>query len=1810
MTEAVLRRRRGVTRASLTRLSTRVEELEAGIEQPGALENAQRSLQKLESLDSEFKSRHLSLIDLITDESILETEQEVLDSHDDEVSELTIRLQRLISSLTTTTESNVHKTVSKELNHLQRNLTVVAKAIDELSGSTDDICLLQMREEQLIDFKRELEDTRKTLLTSDMEEEDLLQLLSTIEELIFEYSLKVKKLLHSRKESPSLNGQGVKLPKLDVPTFDGSILNWTTFWEQFCISVHERLNLSDAEKLVYLRHSLKDGAAKRTIEGLSRSKDCYAEAIKCLRDRYDRPRFIHQAHVRVILEAPNLKTGSGKEIRRLHDTVQQHLRALKAMDLEPSSPFITSIIELKLDADTMFEWQKHSQHATGVPPYQELLEFLDLRAQASESSMPERKMKGDISSLKGNHITTKSVTSFATNTSNQDFNCTLCKTEKHPLHSCLKFKSMSHEKKLSYLKVNEHCLNCLKIGHFVKQCKSLNRCRKCQRAHHTLLHVDGTNVSAPMFNPPLNPTTDSIPSHVVMRHESDSLLMTCRILVTHPDSNGPPIEARAILDSASSASFISERLARCLCLPRSRQSTAITGVAGLSQRSHTSSVTCFSVSGVRSPHQVVKVTAVVVPRVTCDLPIHPIKFESSWTHLSNIELADPDFGSPGRIDVLLGIDVFVEVLLHGRRTGPPNSPTAFETQFGWVLAGKTNSCTPTQQIATHHVTLSSGNDTLCKFWEIEEPPLSDVALSLEERSVMQHFKENHSRTPEGRFVVPLPKKPDIHPLGESRSQAVRRFMSLERSLHSRDQFGEFSTVMDEYFEMKHAELVPDRDFERPTQDVFYLPMHAVRKESSTTTKLRVVFDGSAKSTSGVSLNDLLLVGPTVHPSIVDVLLRFRFHRVALITDVSRMYRAIELTEPDRDLHRFVWRKSPKEPLKDYRMTRVTFGISASAFAANMSVKQNAVDFALQYPLAVKAVNESFYVDDGLTGADTIEKAIELQKQLQDLFAKGQFTLRKWNSSNPVVLQHIPPDLRDSRLSCSISDPSEYAKALGIEWNVTMDHFRITVAELPPIENITKRMFVSDIAKTYDVLGWFSPTIIKMKILLQRLWELKIGWDKQVPSEICDVWIQWRSELKLLSTCHIPRCYFPKEVHIQTLQVHGFSDASERAYFRMVDSKGKVHTTLVSSKTKVAPIKRLTIPRLELCGAHLLAQLLYHIKELFHIPFTSVYAWSDSTIVLSWLVGNPRRFKTYVGNRVSHIMELIAPDRWNHVDGLENPADCASRGLLPSELVTHTLWWNGPSWLKYPPPDWPKQPARPEIEVSEEEISLHLTVHPLVPIIPIDHYSSFVRLKRVTAWMFRFIRNCHVINQKQSTSYLVTEEIVAAETYLIRSAQSDHFGTEIETIKKGCLLSSTSGLLSLHPFVDSSGLLRVGGRIKNSPWSYSHKHPLIIHGKHYLTKLIIRSEHLRLLHAGPSHLTSSLSIRYHIVGGHKVIRSITRACVICRRDSAKTQQQMLGQLPIERTTPGPVFDTTGVDYAGPVYLKSGSVRKPTIIKAYISVFVSLTVKAVHLELVSDLTTDAFIACLRRFIARRGKPSLILSDHGSNFVGASREIKELMEFLKQRGNQKTILEFCFLQNINWKFIPERAPHFGGLWEASVKSMKIHLRRVIGDTKLTFEEFSTVLTQIEACLNSRPLSPLTSDGDGIEALTPAHFLVGRSLESLPDQSFTYRNVSLLKRWELCQNIIQHFWKRWSTEYLSSLRRFTKWHHPSRNIQIDDIVLVKEDSLIPTKWPLARVTEVNVGKDGLVRVVTVKTHSGTYKRPITKIALLLPID
>ena len=666
------------------------------------------------------------------DDHTLEAEQATLDKHDEDVTALTIRIQHVLEACTSSRASNPRNIASRKLLRLRRCLASVAESVSSLPGEADNVCVLHQHQEQLSDYKAELADVRNSLLSLDLgEEDDLSMLQARVEQHI---SLEIKRLLQPQGRLDPADTKGIKLPKLEVPTFDGNILNWKSFWEQFCVSVHNRPSLSDSEKLVYLRSALKDGAAKRTIEGLSRSGEYYAEAIECLESRYDRPRLIHQTHVRMILEATPLKDGTGKEVRRLHDIVQQHLRALKAMDYEPAGPFITSVLELKLDASTMFEWQKFSQDATEVPHYKKLLEFLNLRAQASESSVTEhgKKSKYEVSSVKK---PSKPIASFA-GTASPVAKCFVCDSGKHPLYVCPKFKSFPRDRMMSTLKGHNSCINCLRAGHFVNQCKSLQRCRKCQKPHHTLLH-DETPSAAP---PPGSSTVsiNPITSHVAMGIKSNFLLMTCNVMVSSPD--GTSLKARALLDSASSTSFVSERLAQCLHLPRSSQNAQISGVAGLTRNSSIQSIANFGVCSTYSPARKIDVVAVVVPRVTCDLPLHPVPFSSEWNHLTDICLADTGFGCPGRIDLLLGVEVFIEVLCQGRRTGPPGSPTAFETEFGWVLAGSTDPVSLTSHAVVHHVSLLTGDDILRKFWEIEEKPMTDAVLSgCEEISFSRAF---------------------------------------------------------------------------------------------------------------------------------------------------------------------------------------------------------------------------------------------------------------------------------------------------------------------------------------------------------------------------------------------------------------------------------------------------------------------------------------------------------------------------------------------------------------------------------------------------------------------------------------------------------------------------------------------------------------------------------------------------------------------------------------------------------------------------------------------------------------------------------------------------------------------------------------------------------------------------------------------------------------------------------------------------------------------------------------------------------------
>ena len=391
------------------------------------------------------------------------------------------------------------------------------------------------------------------------------------------------------------------------------------------------------------------------------------------------------------------------------------------------------------------------------------------------------------------------------------------------------------------------------------------------------------------------------------------------------------------------------------------------------------------------------------------------------------------------------------------------------------------------------------------------------------------------------------------------------------------------TLVQSYLDLGHAEPVPASDHLPPTN--FYLPMHAVFKDSSTSTKLHVVFDGSATTTTGTSLNQALLVGPTIQPTLSNILLKFRCYPVALNADISKMYREVKLAPEDKDLHRFIWRATPDVPVQDFRMTRVTFGVSASPYLAVRTLQQTAEDHGEEYPTVTHHIKHSFYVDDFLGGANTAQEATELFHLLRSVLHKGGFNLCKWRSSSTEVLQHIPPDLQEKspvKDDTAPQAPSQ-SKALGLEWDSGSDTMSPSI-HVCDSYRATKRGIISDVAKTYDILGWISPAVLSMKMLYQTLWQTGHEWDDEVPTDLAHHHAKWRAELPLLSRKRLQRCYSLPHLPVLTQELHGFADASIKAYGAVVYCRTTYQEyppviSLVTAKTKVAKLKPPTIPRI-------------------------------------------------------------------------------------------------------------------------------------------------------------------------------------------------------------------------------------------------------------------------------------------------------------------------------------------------------------------------------------------------------------------------------------------------------------------------------------------------------------------------------------------------------------------------------------------------------------------------------------------------------
>ncbi|XP_054717285.1 uncharacterized protein LOC129226681 [Uloborus diversus] len=857
-------------------------------------------------------------------------------------------------------------------------------------------------------------------------------------------------------------------------------------------------------------------------------------------------------------------------------------------------------------------------------------------------------------------------------------------------------------------------------------------------------------------------------------------------------------------------------------------------------------------------------------------------------------------------------------------------------------------------------------------------------------------------------------------------------------------------------------------------------------------------------------------------------------------DIEKMYRQILVSDEDQPYQQIVWRYNAEDKIQTYRLKTVTYGLASASFLATRCIKQIALD--TPNPKISRILQEDVYMDDLLSGSSNFSDAISICKNIASILQSYGFNLRKWNSNSSKFLEEFPEQC-SSETSFEINrDAHVSSKVLGLFWNSTNDTFafKVNLSLSPPY---TKRRILSESARIFDPLGLLAPCVVTIKIFYQKLWLIKGDWDSPIPKFMETEWLKFQASFNEINDITIPRSVtIDSECEIE---LHGFADASSLAYAAVIYCRqtvdGSTTVSLLVAKTKVAPLKQISIPRLELCAAHLLAKLFLTVLNSLKNFNLRVFAWTDSKVVLSWLSSHPRKWKTFVANRISEIIEVLTPAHWNFVSSRENPSDIASRGIDPKCLPNCDLWWHGPHWLHSNQMHWPTAELHSTDVVSavkaEEKsnpmFNFHASSTNDLFVRLVEKYSSLSKIIRILAYCYRFINLCKKrigfnIASCNTLGSLTSAETRAAEEKLIHWVQDTHFSEEKKCIRLQKPLKRRSPLRSLFPFIDGNGLLRVGGRLQNADLPMNRKHPIIIPSQHRFCELLIREKHVAYLHAGPTLLSHILRQSYWIIGGKRLINKCVNQCIKCHRFKTSNSSQLMGNLPKPRVTLERAFFHSGIDYAGPVSIKFSKGRGAKVTKGYIALFICLSTKAVHIEVVSDLTTEAFIAALRRFSARRGTPRHIYSDNATNFHGAHRKLNEIEQSWLNALSSDPVVDYLTQFSIEWHFIPPSAPHFGGIWEAGIRSVKFHLKRVIGETALTFEELTTLTTQIEALLNSRPITCVdVNDTDSINALTPSHFLTGDVISSIPDPA-NLNEHSFKGKWELIQNLRKGFWKQ----------------------------------------------------------------------------------
>ncbi|XP_037809650.1 uncharacterized protein LOC119602292 isoform X1 [Lucilia sericata] len=1586
----------------------------------------------------------------------------------------------------------------------------------------------------------------------------------------------------------SQNCQPTKSKKIyPLPKFEGQPEDWQMFYEDF-IATTQEFEYTDLQNIIRIREALT-GPARETVECLLSSSKNVSAIIETLKETFGRPEMLIKSQIQKVRLYPNVPDGKLDQLIGFANKVNNMATFLKSVEGEHHlyNPSLLSELVSKLSTTKQMQWAEKClslNKTANIIDFSNWLNCMRKLANMVSDSLPTSLQ--DSSNRKSyNQQPASQKTNKYAMLSMAHKPCFICDGECADICNCEKFLSMEVDDRWKIVKELHLCFCCLKPNHQLKSCYAKHVCgiNNCPQKHHNLLH----NISREM------PTSSSTISSAVNCHvdcQLDNVLF--QIIPIKLYNNGKEVSIYAFIDDGANATILDWDIARQLDLHGTTDTLKLQWLNGRSSSESTEIVDVY-VSAIDDNKNKYEMKRIYLSK-NLELPTQSIvknQLTVNYPHLTNIPINEYISIRPKMIISIAHAFLTVpnEVIENPSYFGP----IVIKCKLGLIIYGPVKNCDSKakQVFCTNAVKNKTADeeikDMMYNYFEVEscgvKSNIKTILSSEHERAL--DIMNTTTKFIGDRYECGLLWKTNDISFPPTYEMARKRLELTENKFKRDDVYAKkYCDKIEDLFKKGYARRLSQSE-QAITPKAFYLPHFAVKNPNKD--DIRVVFDAASK-VHGISLNDALLSGPDLNNSLISVLFKFREAPVAVCGDIREMFLQVAIKNDDINSQRFLWRGLDcNDSIQHCVMTRMIFGAACSPTIAQFIKNKNAQTFSEVSPRAEDAIIYRHYVDDYVDCFQSDSEAIE------------------------VVTENVIDAFHGSNVRSVDVSTDGVERILGLHWNPITDEFvfilkfhRITEDIIELRRKPTKREMLSVIMSIFDPYGFLANITVAGKILMQTLWKYDLNWDDEIPDCLNGRWVAWLCEIKKVKDYKISRCHFYNFCNTVN-ELHLFSDASEQAmavvgYWRIKTNTG-YKISFVCGKTNCAPTRYHSIPKLELQAAVIAVRLQNQIINHYCVKPDRVQFWTDSHTVMRWIKSDSRKYKQYVANRVGEILEATTVDNWRWLPGTENPADDATRSKPKFEFDSR--WKNGPEFLYLPENLWPSMNdtsyhLEPELELRNKYV---LTSVVCSPLFDFNRYSNFRRLKRAMAWIMRFINNSKISeNNGRIKGELSVEEEDHAEKILCRMVQQSTFRSEYKCLQMNKPIEARSDLKTLCPYLDDFGLLRVYGRIDNAPFvAMGTKRPCILPRKHRFTELLVSWYHHRFNHINVNTVICEIRHKFWIPSIRSVINKVQTKCCICKIRKSKPSQPIMGPLPIDRVTPFlRPFSYTGLDYFGPVEVTIRRQRE----KRWIALFTCLTVRAVHLEIATNLSSDACLMCIRNFANRRGVPIQIRSDNGTNFVGLQKELHGERNF----WDNEVITAGLAPLGIKWKFNTPSDPSAGGAWERLVQSVKRALYAMLKEHAPRLETLYSLLVETENMVNSRPLTHIPITPNEPEPLTPNHFIVGCTSSTQTPAEYEHRICASRKQWRILQNLKNGVWKRWIKEYLPELTRRSKWFAPSSPLCSGSLVLICDVNEPRSKWKRGRVLRLIFGKDGVARSADIRTSTGVLSRPINKLAVL----